>query len=258
MEWGAPAKTTIEITWAAGQKYPVQVIPASGSPSWLTLETKPMILEPPGMMELSLTAAVGGELGEHRLAFEATAYGLEHPVTFDLMVTISRQDGEFHRLLPSQKSLECNNICGKMTGSNVTFYDLLKEKLQECGDDPLPDAQKIGARSFGVGQKGWGYGRTCEIAGIYEAAGTLSLVNIGYLSLPVKRGEVLFSVRGADDCWLSPDNSIAVIRAGSSYQPYDVFSGQPIGDGCRARMEVGRATLYGSKLEAGECVWTLP
>ncbi len=257
-EWGVASRTTIDVNWKGGQKYPVQVVPASGSPDWLMLETKPMILEPPGQMELNLTAAVGrASLGTHRLTFEATAYGLSQPVTFDLDVTVTRQNGGFFRLLPSHQTVECRNICGKLNGNQLTFYDLLKEKLQTCGEDPLPDNQKIGFRSFGVGQKGWGFAAGCAVAGIYESAGSLSLVNTGFFDIPVKRGDVFFSVRDADDCWLSPDNTLAIIRSGGSYAPYDVLTGQLKGNGCRSRMEVGRATLQGSKLEAGDCVWEL-
>lgn len=259
LEWDSPTKTTIEITWAAGQKYPVQVAPQAGSPDWLKVETHPGILEPPGTMELEFTAEVRpSALGMHKITFEASAYQMSRPVEFTLNLNITRRTGEFYPVQATEANIECRNICGQVKNGMVTFYDLLKEKDQECGDKALPETQRIGFKSWSLGSKGYGYGRGCRVAGIFEANGGFSLVNLGFFDLAVKRGSALASLRDVTQCWLSADNTLALIQSGRGIYPFDVIKGQQIGDVCYPSGDIGQAYLQGSKLIAGQCEWQLP
>jgi hypothetical protein len=259
LEWDTATKTTIDISWAAGQKYPVQVSLQAGSPDWLKVETHPAILEPPGTMELEFTADVyPSALGTHKVTFEASAYGMSRPVEFTLNIEVTRQTGEFNTVQGSEANIECRNVCGQIKNGMLTFYDLLKEKDQECGDKALPETQRIGVKSWSLSDKGYGFGRGCRVAGIYEANGGFSLVNLGFYDLALKRGDVLATIRDVDRCWLSSDNTLAIIQSGRGVYPFDVIKGRQIGDVCYPVREIGRAVLQGTKLSAGECEWTLP
>lgn len=259
LAWDTATKTSVEIAWAGSQKYPVQISPKAGSPDWLKVEAHPAIVVPPGTMELEFLADVRpSALGSHKVTFEASAYGMNNPVEFTLDIDITRQTGELYSLQAGEANIECRNVCGQINNGLVSFYDLLKEKDQECGEKALPETQRIGSRSWGLSDQGYGFGRGCRVAGIFEANGGFSLVNLGFYDLTIKRGELLGSLRDVDRCWLSADNTLAIIQSGRGAYPYDVIKGRQIGDVCYPTREIGRAFLEGTKLSAGECEWNLP
>jgi hypothetical protein len=258
VEWDKTVTAQVDVNWLGDQKYPVQIAPANGAPSWLKVETRPAILEPPGTMDIDLKAEVTpGILGEHRITFEASAYQLSAPVTFELTIDVQRQGGEFFPLQPQRATNECRNVCGKIVDGGLAFYDILREKDQECTDSKLPETQRIGLKTFGVSDKGFGYAHGCNVAGIYEAAGTFSIVNLGFFELPIKRGEVFVTLRDVASCWFSADNTLALVQIGRGYAPYDLLSGQPVGDVCYPTRDIGRVVMYNNVLNIEKCEWKI-
>jgi hypothetical protein len=260
VEWGFPAEVPLMVSWAKGQKYAVQVEAAAGTPAWLQVETRPVILDPPGEMLLVVTVEPGsGRLGKHTLVLEASAFSLKKPQIFEIEVEIVRESGEFQPVYAAQVAVECRNICAKVRRGRVAFFDLLKEMGQSCNNPAsIPEDQKIGFREFGMSNKGFGYGRTCKVACVYESSGGFSVVNLGFYDHSVPRGESLLQLRHVSDCWLSADNTIALVRDGSALTPYDILTGQPLAEMCRitgdfqgARLDGNRLTAFGSR----DCEW---
>ena len=262
VEWGMPVEVPLQVSWAKGQKYAVQVQAAPGTPEWLQVDTHPVILDPPGQMMLILNVDAGGaKLGKRTLTLEASAFSLKKPQMVDLEIEIVRQSGEFEPVYAAPVTVECRNVCGKFVGGRVAFYDVMKELGQSCADpSTIPESQKIGNREFALSNKGFGYGRTCKIACCYESGGSLAIVNLGYYSHPVPRGEALVRLRNINDCWLSPDNTILLAVNGSALTPYDALTGNPLGETCRIVGEFQGARLYGDMLTAyssRDCQWQI-
>lgn len=261
LQWGVPTDFQVDVAWAENQKYPVQLVPAEGTPDWLEVSVRPVIINPPGSATVTVTAQLGADrLGKRTLRLEAGAYDLKKPVECEIDLEIIREKGGCHLVTASTKTLECRNICAKVADGRVTFYDVLREYDQSCGDKAaLPDSQRIGFFSFGLSSKGYGFGRTCQVAAVY-GGGALSLVNLGMPGAVMPRGEVLLKVVGADACWMTPDNTIALIGIGSAYTPYDVYTGAPLGMVCRVGTEVEGVTFDGTTLTAFssvDCVWEI-
>ena len=258
IEWGVPAEIPVEVTWAAEQKYAVQIVPATGTPSWLTVEMLPAIIEPPGKGVLRLTTEVGSaDLGSTTITLEAAAYGLSQPVRVPITIEVQRQAGAFVPVLAAPVTVECRNVCGRVVDGTLTFYDVLREKGQDCSEKAtLPASQRIGAISYPLSRTGFGFGRTCRVAAIFENGGSLLFFNLG-IAPAQPRGSVVASVRGASECWLSPDNSVALVRMSGSVVPYDVVTGRQIGDPCRMSGDLSGASLQGTTLTAGSCVWNV-
>jgi hypothetical protein len=260
IEWGAPGEIPLQVSWAKGQKYAVQVEAAPETPAWLQVETRPVILDPPGEMIVVINAdPASAKLGKRTLKLEASAYGLAQPVTFELEVEIVRQSGSFEPVYAAPVTVECRNVCGKYNDGRVAFYDILREKNQSC-DNPssIPESQRIGSREYALTQKGFGYGRTCKVACLYEPGGSFSIVNLGFYDHKVPRGEVMVQLRNVGDCWLSPDNTIALAMDGSSLTPYDALTGIQLGESCRISGQFQGARLDGDMLTAfgtTNCEW---
>ncbi|RQV94925.1 hypothetical protein EH220_06775 [bacterium] len=262
VEWGEPVEVPLQVSWAKGQKYAVQVEAAPTTPSWLQVETRPVILDPPGQMMLILNVDAGSaKLGKRTLELEASAYSLKEPLTFKLDIEIVRQSGDFEPVYAAPVTVECRNVCGKYVGGRVAFYDVLKEKGQSCADpSSIPESQKIGGREFALSNKGFGYGRTCKIACCYETGGSLAIVNLGYYNHSIPRGEALVRLRNINDCWLSPDNTILLAVNGSALTPYDALTGNQLGETCRIVGEFQGAALDGDMLTAfssRDCKWQI-
>jgi hypothetical protein len=257
--WGMPAEIPIEVQWKAGQKYAVQ-LSAPDAPAGMEVELDPAIVDPPGRSVLRITPVVGeAMLTDHTINIEASAYGMSTPLRKSVTISVTREDGEFIPVYAGDVTVECRNVCGKLANGRVTFYDVLREKNQSCGDKAsLPESQKIGTHSYGVSNTGFGYARTCRVAAIFETGGTLSLVNIGAATPHVKRGDLFATITGGEQCWFSPDNSIILVKHGSELRPYDVYSGQPLGNSCRLTGEIGTPVLAGKHVSAGSCEWTVP
>ncbi|MBK6765399.1 MAG: hypothetical protein IPG71_03480 [bacterium] len=260
VEWGMTAEFALNVSWKSGQKYAVQVAPASGTPEWLNVAVKPVILDPPGVVTVSVTPELGkAKRGKHTITLQATAFGMKSPVETELEIEVVRQSGSFEALQTLNATIECRNICGVIANGRIAFYDLLKEKGQECDQKGgLPANQRLGAREYSLSQKGYGFGRTCTIAGIWENTGTLTLVNVGFFDTSIKRGESFMQIRSAERVWLSPDNTIAIAQSGSAFTPYDVISGNQIGETCRStgdatgmRYEANKLTVFSSN----NCEW---
>ncbi len=262
IEWGMPVEVPLQVSWAKGQKYAVQVEAAQGTPAWLQVETRPVILDPPGEMLLIVDVDAGSaKLGKRTLELEASAYGLKKPLTFELEVEIVRQSGDFEPVFAAPVTVECRNICGKFVGGRVAFYDVMKELGQSCNDpSTIPESQKIGNREFALSNKGFGYGRTCKVACCYESGGNFSIVNLGFHNHPVPRGEAMVRLRNINDCWLSPDNTIVLSVNGSALTPYDALTGDQLGETCRIVGEFQGAVLEDNILTAyssRDCQWQI-
>ncbi len=259
LAWGVAAEIPLDVQWQSGQKYAVQ-LSVPDVPAGMEVELVPAIVDPPGRALLRITPMVGeASLDEHIIVVEASAYGMSEPVRKTVTVSVAREEGEFVPVFAGPVTVECRNICGKVANGHVTFYDVLKEKDQSCGDNArLPESQKIGLRTYAVSNNGFGYARTCRVAAVFEPTGVLSLVNIGPATTKVKRGEVFTSISGGEQVWFSPDNSIVLVKHGSEIRPYDLYTGTPLGNACRLSGDIGNPMLSGSHITAGSCEWTLP
>jgi hypothetical protein len=258
IEWGTPIEVPLDVAWKSGQKLAVQLIPGADTPKWLTVDVQPTIIDPPAKATVHLSVNPGEAIiGDYTLTLDASAFGFNEPVQVQISYSVRRQSGEFAPLLPGPVTIECRGICGKVSGGQLTFYDLMREKDQFCNDaTKLPESQRIGPKSFMITDKGFGYGRTCKVAGVYETSGMLSFVNLG-ISPHLPRGAVLLSLRSVTDCWLSPDNTIAIISFGDLVAPYDVLTGASLARPCRASGKMAAATLDKTVLSSGACSWTI-
>lgn len=258
-EWGLTTETAVEVTWAAAQKYAVQLAPAAGTPRWLGVELQPSIVDPPGRVTVRITPVVGeARLGAVKLVLEGSAYGLGRLVQTQIVVVVRRQAGEFAPLLAAPVTVECRNICGKVDShGRLVFYDVLREKNQTCGGEvSLPDNQRIGSNTFSLAERGFGYGRTCRVAGVYDASGNLTFVNLGiYSALP--RGAMLLTLRAPGNCWLSADNTVALVEASGMALPYDVLTGLALAPPCRISGSLSSPVLSGTTITSGSCTWEI-
>ncbi len=263
VEWGMAADFPVNVSWKSGQKYAVQFAPASDTPEWLNVSVKPVILDPPGVVTVHVEPELGrAHRGKHTITLQASAYGMKDPVEVELEIEVVRQSGSFEALQTLNSTVECRNICGVVNNTGrISFYDLLKEKEQECDQKGgLPANQRIGSQEYAVSTKGYGFGRTCTIAGVWENTGTLTLVNVGFFDASIPRGDAFMKINGAERVWMSPDNTIAIAQSGSAFTPYDVISGTQIGETCRStgdvtgmRYEANRLVVFSSR----DCEWTV-
>jgi hypothetical protein len=262
--WGETSEVSITATWADNQKYPVQVT-VPESPAWLSVETRPVILEPNEPGVLAITPALGeAELGQTTIRLEATAYGMKQPREFSYKVEITRQSGSFTVVLTGPVNQQCREVCGQVTDGRgqgaVDFYDLQLEQGQSC-DGPLPSAQRINRMSYPVTEEGFGFGRTCRVALVASPGGEYNLVNIRLPGVQAGRGDVLLKLRNIQSLWLSRDNTVALALSGSSLAPYDVLTGGTMGESCRiVGSFVGATLTEGTQLSATAdhpCNWTI-
>lgn len=262
VEWGMIAEFPVNVSWKSGQEYAVQLAPASDTPEWLNVSVKPVILDPPGVVTVQVKPELGrAKRGKHKITLQASAYGMKTPVEIELEIEVVRQSGQFEMMQTLNSTIECRNICGVINNGRIAFYDLLKEKGQECDQKGgLPENQKLGQKQYAVSQMGYGFGHTCTIAGVWENTGTLTLVNVGFFDTTIPRGDMFMQIRGAERVWLSPDNTIAIAQSGSAFTPYDVISGSQIGESCRAtgdvtgmRYEANRLVVFSSN----NCEWVV-
>jgi len=262
--WGETSEIGITASWRDGQEYPIEVT-VPESPAWLTVETRPVILEPNKPGVLAIMPALGeAKLGQTAVRLEATAYGIQQPRTFVYKVEITRQSGAFTVVLTGAVNQQCREVCGQVAGGRgagaVDFYDLQLEKGQSC-DGPLPSTQRINRMSYPVTEEGFGFGRTCRVALVASPGGEYNLVNIGLPGVQVERGDVLLKLRNIQSLWLSRDNTIALALSGSSLTPYDVLTGGTMGESCRIVGSFVGATLTdGTQLSATAdhpCEWTI-
>ncbi|MBK6911852.1 MAG: hypothetical protein IPH10_13145 [bacterium] len=262
VEWGTTAEVPINVSWKNGQEYAIQLAPAADTPEWLNVAIKPAIVDPPGRVVVSITPDLGkARRGTHSFTLLASAFGMKTPAELQIEVEVVRQTGSFEVLQTLGNSVECRNICAKVANGRIAFYDLLKEKGQECDDNSnLPENQRIGLKQYSLSAKGYGFGRSCTVAGIWENTGTLTLVNAGFFDGTIPRGDMFMQIRGAERVWLSPDNTLAIAQSGSSFTPYDVITGNQIGETCRSsgdvtglRYEANILTVF----SANNCEWDI-
>ncbi|RPH96495.1 hypothetical protein EHM69_01190 [candidate division KSB1 bacterium] len=258
VELGLSGEIPVDVTWAADQKYAVQLAAAAGTPNWLNVEFQPSIVNPPGRAIVKVSPRLGeAAAGSIVLTIEGSAFGLNEPVRTTVRVIVRRQAGEFAPLLAAPITVECRNICGIVNEGRLAFYDVLREKGQTCGDGAdLPASQRIGLRSYTITGHGFGFGRSCRLAGMYDTAGFLTFVNLGISTL-VPRGGIMLAVRSASDCWLSADNTVALVIAGGYALPFDVLTGVELGRPVRVSDTLPVPTLMGTTLTAGSFTWEI-
>lgn len=258
VEWGLPYEIPLEVTWKEGQKLAVQLALAEGTPDWLRAEIVPAIVEPPGRAALRLNPlAADGKLGETTVTIEASAYGMRQPVTQAVTITLVRQAGNFEQLETAPVTRECRNVCGKVERGGVTFYDILREKDQECRDDlALPVSQVIGVQGFVTSERGFGYGRTCRVAAFYGPGNALTFFNLG-LTSRLPRGALLLDLRGVRDAWLSADNTVCVVYVSDQVAVYDVATAIMLAPPCRVTKAPDYLILSGKSLTSDRCQWEL-
>jgi hypothetical protein len=259
-EWGKPTEVSLDVSWKSGQKYAVQLSPAADTPTWLEIQMQPSIIEPPGKCTVVLKADIEapGALDPLLITLNASAYGMNTPQPVEFVAHFRRQAGEFAPIAFAPVTVECVGICGKVTGNMVTFYDVLREKNQTCSDaDNLPAAQRIGA-GFAMTQKGFGFGRTCKTAAVFEPNRRLTFINLGISPL-LPRGGKLVSLADADEAWLSADNTVVVARVGEGAWVYEVATGALLAKPCHFPSGSGITTpfLNGATLTAGQCSWEI-
>jgi hypothetical protein len=260
VEWGTAQEFQVNVSWKGEQKFAIQLAPANDTPEWLNVSVSPAILNPPGVATVRVEPELGwAKRGKHKIKLQATAYNIKEPLEVELEIEVVRQSGQFELLQTLENSVECRNICGKVANGRITFYDLLKEKDQKCDEkSKLPDNQKIGSKQYAVSSKGYGFGRACTIAGVWENTGALTIVNVGFFERSIPRGDSFMQIRSAERVWLSPDNTLAIAQSGSAFTPYDITSGQQIGETCRStgdvtgiRYDANKLTVFSVK----DCEW---
>jgi hypothetical protein len=264
--WGETLFVQTEASLKSGQKYPVNLT-VSSVPPGLSATLNPAILAPGQKGTLAISPALGEvRLGPTEINLEARAYGTERPREFPYSIEVVRSSGVLVQVLTAPQSQECRNACGRVSGStgqlSVDFYDLILELGQKCDDKkPLPASQRINAISYSIGDDGFGFGRTCRVALVATPTSEYDLVNIRLPGAKVERGEVLLRLRSVQGVWLSPDNTVALVLSSGSLTPYDVLTGQVLGQACRVTGNFTGATLAsGTLLTAASdrpCTWTI-
>ncbi|MBU1937350.1 hypothetical protein KKG05_08115 [bacterium] len=264
--WNETATIETYISWETKQSYPVR-ISVVDCPSWLTVTPQPAILEPDQTGKLSISPMIGeAKLGPTEILLQASSYGMKRPREFRFTVDVTRQSGSFAKILLAPVTQQCRLCCAQLTTSGnqpvVNFYNLYPDLGQECGDKKsLPMSQRINGRPYPIGDEGYGFGRTCRVALVASPSGDYSLVNIALPGASVPPGNVLLQLRNVQGFWLSPDNTIALVLSSNSLKPYDVMTGQLLGETCHIVGQLTHITLEdGINLTAQAdypCRWTI-
>ncbi len=264
--WGETLAVQIEAGLTSGQKYPVYVRASQGPPGFSVWLDSP-ILAPDQNGKLILSPALGeAELGHTEIHLEAGAFGMREPREFRYSVEIVRQSGQFVEILTGLVNQDCRAVCGRITSSageyRVDFYDVMPEQGQSCDDaKSLPITQRINRSPYATTEEGFGFGRTCRVALVVSPGGDYKLVNLRMPGAKVGRGEVLARLRNIQDLLLSRDNTVALVVSGGSLVPYDVLTGQVLGDACRGAGSFAGATLTDGKMltATGDrlCTWVI-
>jgi hypothetical protein len=259
IEWNVPFTLPLSIRWGSGQKRAVQISAVAETPAWLHVDIQPLIVDPPATAVIQISIAAGqAPLGLDSLVLEAMASGFTHPVRVAIPFVLRHQSGTFDPLEPGPISIECRGICGQVTDGQVTFYTLNPERGQFCNDvSALPDSQRIGPRSFAFGSRGFGYGHTCKVAAVYERNNALTFINLG-LSSFLPRGGAMLTLGGARDCWLSPDNTVALVTFSDNVAAvYSVLTGKALARTNRPPMPITTVTINADTVKAGGTTWVL-
>lgn len=254
--WGMITEIPISVKWNSGQKYAVEIVPV-GAPEAISVEAVPSIVDPPGRILLRITPALDMvSPGPQVVAIEAHAHGLREPVRKSVTIEVIHEDGEFIPVMAGPVTVECRNVCAKISGGRVAFYDVLREKEQTCSETAaLPASQRIGERDYGLSATGFGFGRTCRVAAVFEPTGALALINIGADTKRVARGNVFVTIPNTEQCWLSPDNSLAIAKTGSNLRLYDIYAAMQIGSECTVKGTMPTPTIADNQISAGNCEW---
>lgn len=258
LEWGARFEIPIEILWVSGHKIPVQLAPAPGTPGWLKVEIEPASVDTSAHISVHLTPLPGlAPTGRLPFVLQASSDSLPQPVRKEFKFYVRRQTGNFTRLEFGIEPHTCDSVCARISPwGELTFYDL--RPGGSCTDTvAMPESQRLGMPGMALSQKGYAFGANCRLAAVYESSGMLSFINLG-LSPRVPLGAILLSLRGASACWLSPDNSLALISMPGAAIPYEIASGRALGGPCRLQSDTVTVRIHnGSILRAGQCKWEL-
>jgi hypothetical protein len=257
IEWGLPYELPVEIHWVSGSRMSVHLAPAADTPPWLKVEIQPAVVDTTAQVIVRLTPQSSQTpVSQFSFVMVATSDSLPMPVQAQFSFIIRPQTGDFTRLRFDTASRACDSVCAKVSpDGQVAFYDL--RQGGSCNDTAAAPEARISYQGIALSRKGFAFGSTCKVAAVYEASGMLSFVNLGiYPRIPA--GGILLSVRGAQDCWISPDNTIAVIAIGEAIMPYDIGTGRLLGNPCRLSSDTVSVHFYGSSIiRAGLCKWVL-
>ncbi|HEY3295418.1 MAG TPA: hypothetical protein VGL38_08265 [bacterium] len=260
LEWGLTYNIPLDILWVSGRRIPVRLQPGSDTPGWLKVGIDSASFDTTASATVHLTPLLGqAPTGKLNFVLEAVSDSLPQPVRKEFRLWIQRQTGPFTRLAFGIESQPCDSLCAHVSPfGELAFYDLRHGQGAPCSDTvAVSDAAQIGLQGFALSPQGFALGASCRVAAVYEASGALSFVNLGIAPrLPV--GAVLLSLRGANACWLSPDNTVALISMPGAAVPYDIASGRMIGGPCHLTSDTLTVRIHNGRiLRAGLCKWEL-
>jgi hypothetical protein len=259
LEWGVPYELPVDILWVSIHRIPMYLFPAGDTPGWLKVDIEPAQLDTSARVTVRLTA-IGGQAPEGNLTFTLQAVSDSLPQTLDKSFSfyVRKQTGTFTRLQFGIEPTTCDSICAQITSyGQLIFYDLHGTTLPCSDSTNLPASKIIGVQGFALSQAGYAFGSTCRLAAVYEMNGTLTFVNLG-LSGRLPPGAALLSLRGVSACWLSPDNTMALVLLSDVVMPYETTTGRTLGGPCRLTGDSITVSVHGKTLRAGMCKWELP
>jgi len=260
LEWGAPYEIPLDILWLSGRSIPVRLVPAAGTPAWLKVSIDFANLDTAAHAIVTLLPLAGqAPTGKLQFVIEAVSDSFPQPVRKEFSFYVRRQTGVFTRLQFGIESRACDSVCAQVSPTGeLDFYDQRQSPGLACTDSAsLPESQRIGTQGIPLSRLGYTLGSSCLVAAAYDATGMLTFVNLG-ISPRVPLGAVLLSLRGASACWLSPDNTMALVAMPGAALPYEIATGRLLGGPCRLTSDTLTVRIHnGSILRAGLCKWEL-
>lgn len=259
VERGTPVEILLAVAWADSAFGAVQLTIDPATPRWLMAVLPSDSLTLPASVPLRLETAPGNGLpGPATLVLGVHGAGLDSVLHVALPVLLRRVRGAFTAVQGHAFSQPCSTLCGRVDDRyQLDFYDLAAVPGLPCaGERMLPESLRVGGRTFPLAERGFGYSPGCGLAVVWEGSGALSLVNLG-LSRSLPRGAVLTTLRGGTDVWLSPDNTVAVIRFSELLVPFDVTTGRQLGSPCGIDESPAPPILTADSLHAGPCAWQI-
>ena len=259
LEWGVAYDLPVDILWVSSHRVPLHIGAAAGTPGWLKVVAVPADIDTSTHVVIHLTA-VAGLAPEGNLSFTlgAASDSLPQPLRRTFSFYVRKQTGAFTRIRFGIEQAACDSTCARITPyGELIFYDLRGTTLACSDSGDLPASRMIGVQGFALSRAGYAFAPSCRVAAVYETSGMLTFVNLG-LSGRFAPGAVLLSLRGVSTCWLSPDNTIALVQLADAIMPYEIVTGRMLGGPCHLSSDTVTVRVQGKTLRAGMCKWDLP